>query len=228
MTILRRVARNIAGYVVQHASPGWKEWAEGLGRELDFIESDWRALRWAVSSLPVLLDRRPRAILSSADLEIAAQKFASQKRYRVNDVWLANNKDWLVWVGPLLSCLIQLLTEHTRYWSANCVALPGLIILLTHGVLHRKPSSVPDRDDTAGMVQFYKKELERFCNVSFWFYFVGFLSVGLGYSLMVGVIGKLILGLFWTVNLWIIAWKYRNDSRHLQQIERLTGDDVSA
>jgi len=50
MAISERVAR--------WASPGCKDWAEGLAREVEFIENDWRALGWAIGSMRVLLDRR--------------------------------------------------------------------------------------------------------------------------------------------------------------------------
>lgn len=48
----------ILSWVVWLASPGCKEWAEGLEREAAVIESDWAALRWAMGSTRVLLDRR--------------------------------------------------------------------------------------------------------------------------------------------------------------------------
>jgi hypothetical protein len=48
----------ISGAVVRWAAPGCKEWAEGLQREVAFIESDWAALAWAIGSVRVVLDRR--------------------------------------------------------------------------------------------------------------------------------------------------------------------------
>lgn len=58
MTFLRRVAKAISQRVVRWAVPGCKEWAEGLAREIEFIEGDWRALFWAIGSARVLLERR--------------------------------------------------------------------------------------------------------------------------------------------------------------------------
>jgi hypothetical protein len=58
MTLVRRVALGISSRVVRWASPGCREWAEGLEREVEFIEGDWRALAWAVGSTRVLLERR--------------------------------------------------------------------------------------------------------------------------------------------------------------------------
>jgi len=58
LTFLRRAAVALSERVVRWASPGGREWAEGLAREVEFIESDWRALAWAAGSTRVLLERR--------------------------------------------------------------------------------------------------------------------------------------------------------------------------
>jgi hypothetical protein len=59
MTALRSLALKISAAVVRYASPGCKEWAQGLAREVAFVEGDWAALGWAVGSMRVLLERRP-------------------------------------------------------------------------------------------------------------------------------------------------------------------------
>lgn len=61
MTLVREWALKVSSAVVRYASPGCKEWAEGLAREIDFIEGDWAALGWAIGSTRVLLDRRQGA-----------------------------------------------------------------------------------------------------------------------------------------------------------------------
>ena len=68
MTLIRRLAMKIAGVVVRDASPGCREWAEGVAREVEFIEDDWSALRWAIGSTRVLLDRREAPMSSLADV----------------------------------------------------------------------------------------------------------------------------------------------------------------
>jgi hypothetical protein len=55
MRILRKTAEKIAAAVVRYASAGSKEWAEAIASELAYIESDWRALAWALSGMRVLL-----------------------------------------------------------------------------------------------------------------------------------------------------------------------------
>jgi hypothetical protein len=58
VTALRSLAVRVSHLVVRHASAGSREWAEGLAREVQFIESDWRAIVWALGSTRVLLERR--------------------------------------------------------------------------------------------------------------------------------------------------------------------------
>ena len=62
MSPIRRLAVRILETVVRWASPGCREWAEGLAREVEFIGSDWDALGWAIGSLRVVLDRRQAPI----------------------------------------------------------------------------------------------------------------------------------------------------------------------
>jgi hypothetical protein len=68
MILVRSVAMKISSVVVRYASSGCKEWAEGVAREVEFIEDDWAALRWAIGSTRVLFDRREAPINSLADV----------------------------------------------------------------------------------------------------------------------------------------------------------------
>jgi hypothetical protein len=66
MSPIRKLAVRILGAVVRWASPGCKEWAEGLAREVEFIGSDWSALGWAIGSFQVVLNRREASIGSGS------------------------------------------------------------------------------------------------------------------------------------------------------------------
>lgn len=50
MSLVRRLAVKWLGAVLRNAPPACREWASAMLRELDFIESDWAALRWALGS----------------------------------------------------------------------------------------------------------------------------------------------------------------------------------
>jgi hypothetical protein len=46
----RRLASRLLREVVRHSSSDSRDWANAMLRELDFIESDWAALLWALGS----------------------------------------------------------------------------------------------------------------------------------------------------------------------------------
>jgi hypothetical protein len=54
MSMARRLAYKLLNSVVRHASPDSQEWASAMLSELDFVESDWSALVWALGSTTAL------------------------------------------------------------------------------------------------------------------------------------------------------------------------------
>ncbi len=54
MSMARRLAYRLLNSVVRHASPDGQDWASAMLRELDFVESDWGALLWALGSTTAL------------------------------------------------------------------------------------------------------------------------------------------------------------------------------
>ena len=80
MTLVRKLAVRISSRVVRWASPGCKEWAEGLACEAAVIESDWAALRWALGSTRVLLDRRKAPLTSLDEVPAEAKKYVEALR----------------------------------------------------------------------------------------------------------------------------------------------------
>jgi hypothetical protein len=79
MRLVRSAAQKLSRMVVRYASPGCKEWAQGLAREADFIQSDWKALAWALGSMRVLLVLRHTPIRSLDDVVRLARKSAAAK-----------------------------------------------------------------------------------------------------------------------------------------------------
>jgi hypothetical protein len=116
MTLLRRLALKVSGAVVRFASPECREWAEGLEREVAFIEGDWRALGWAIGSTRVLLDRcrTPVGVSSGArgrpsrmdmgwwwvmflQVSIAAMDFRTSAWMEDRIGWGLYGAGWLYW-----------------------------------------------------------------------------------------------------------------------------------
>src|ERR1700733_685532 len=225
MTVFRRLALKIEGFVVRNASPGSKEWAEGLAREVDFIQNDWSALGWAFSSVRVLFDYRPPPIRSFSDLTIAAEKFAEWKRHEVNNVWLATNARWL-------NLLIPCLTFVPRFFQAisirdrvsNGMIVIGLFTLAIHGFVRSKEPVVPDRDDVPAIVRFYKRWLQRTSSLSsldFWVFIVGSVTVATGFELAINAIWEFLLGVVWLAIIGLFLQTQKNNRMRLRQIEAL-------
>ena len=48
LSVLRRIALTLVRHAFRALPPARSEWGQAMSRELDHIESDWRALRWSV------------------------------------------------------------------------------------------------------------------------------------------------------------------------------------
>jgi hypothetical protein len=156
MTLVRRAAEKISRFVVRHASTGCVEWAEGLAREADFIQSDWAALLWSLGSLRVLLDRRPAPIRTYVDLKQLVDKFVDgeTKRYAI----------------PLCS-VINVVTYGLLFFLRRGSAMDhiGLLIAAIGWVVYgsftywdgrTRQKSIGD-NDWPELIQLYRIQLER-------------------------------------------------------------------
>jgi hypothetical protein len=79
MPFFRRLAVRWLEAVANNAPPACQEWARAMLRELDFIESDWAALRWALGSTAAISRqwlRAWRAWLQGREEEAAMKETA--------------------------------------------------------------------------------------------------------------------------------------------------------
>jgi hypothetical protein len=161
MTLTRKLALKILDAVVRHASPGCKEWAEGLASEATFIESDWTALAWALGSTRVLLNYREAPIASLAEVPAAAQKFVEATRMSALGMWVP------IFQGPLY--LWKFFGARSPLERAGCFLVvlcsisAGIFLLFERRRL-KDPSNDDIYDDIVTCALFYKRELERRCS----------------------------------------------------------------
>ena len=80
MTRLRKLAVKISDTVVRRSLPAYKDWAQATARELEFIESDWAALRWALGSWKMAASCQNAPLTSMSDVPRAARSFLRQTR----------------------------------------------------------------------------------------------------------------------------------------------------
>ena len=171
MSLVRIVALTISDEVVRWASPGCKEWAEGLEREGAVIESDWAALRWSLGSTRVLLDRRAAPLRSLDEVPAATQKLVEMTR-RSAGYNLAM---------PITFGLIELLgvfraRSNMGRAGASLVVLAS-ILAGTYWLMERLRLKEPWKDqiydDRVACAYFYREQLKRFDSTwicfSFWF-----------------------------------------------------------
>ncbi len=224
MKLIRGLALGITQLVVTCASPGSQEWAHALARELDFIEDDWSALRWALGSVRILFNYRPAPIRSFADLTRAAESFAERKRYAVNDLWLARNLRWINMLLPALWMLPDLFhAVDAQLRTAHGMLILGLLLFAIYGFLHSKEPVVPDRDDVPATIHFYKKELARsssLTSIDFWVFVVASALTIIAEAWAPALISKIFLIVFLGI-LGLFLQTQRNNRRRLHQIEAL-------
>jgi len=162
MTLVRTLAVKITGLVVRFASPGAKEWAEGLALEIGYVDNDWSALAWALGSLRVLLGYREAPLASLRDVPAAAAKFHISARPRPRTFgWI------FVLNGALYLWTLDLAT--TARERAGCtlhvlsMVVAGIIILAS-----RSLKDAPGEDscfDLIASAHRYRTELERRCYI---------------------------------------------------------------
>lgn len=159
MTLVRRKALGISSWVVRWASPGCKEWAEGLEREVAFIESDWRALGWALGSLRVLFRNPPTSLRNAAEIARAGRLFAGSREH-----------------VPPMFCLIMALQvfdnvflELIGRWgridhlqrAGFAIAALSAAYMAAVGWLDFRMGQRPDDMEDGAWIEFYRREMMR-------------------------------------------------------------------
>jgi hypothetical protein len=223
MSLLRGVAEGVSRFVVRHASPGSKEWAEGLAREADFVENDWKALAWSLGSMRVLLSYREVQLRSLDDLSTEAEKYAERMRHRFSStggIWICNLLQTFCWSIDL--AIAKRLQDRVGY----SLLVFGFVMMTIHAlILRRRAYDVPDRDDSVGLVQYYKTGLERVSSLqslSFLVYGSFILVAGVGFTIVLKEhFFEFLIGFLWIAVIVLFFQKRQNNLRRLEEIETI-------
>jgi len=225
MTLVRRLALGISRRVVRWASPGCKEWAEGLEREAEVIESDWAALRWAIGSTRVLLDRRAAPLRSLDEVPAAVQKL-------VDGAMVFGT---LILFRPVIDGLWFLrwfFVTNSTLGRAGCViGVLGSVIAVTYLLMEWRRLKETYKDyiynDLVACAHFYKEQLKS-CH-KLWIYFSCFLCWMLGklmydHNTHVDMFTWVLLSmLFIVILLAMHLWK-QNNLRRIEEIDALLAE----
>jgi hypothetical protein len=169
MTVVRRSAMGIAAFVVRYAAPGCRDWAEGLAREVEFIEGDWAAFWWSLGSMRVLLDRREATVSSLNEAAAQARQFSQALR----NGGFANGRMFATAFTTLeIFYALNFLNARNiqqRIWCGVVVLTAIYIeISMERNIRRRRLALVPPNDDDAvAWVLYYKSELEYRCSYDF-------------------------------------------------------------
>jgi hypothetical protein len=220
ISILRKTAEKIAAAVVRYASAGSKEWAEAVASELAYIESDWRALAWALSGMRILLSYQPKPLRTLGDLDAVARKHANSRLHAVNNPWLGRN---LLWLLLLLSYAVNTLFDilRGRHVIGNAVLLLGGLLLCRVLYLYFREPKVPDLDDRPGLIRFYVDELSissSTSSVRFWMSLAGSLLLAAGYGITMSSVWAGFFGIFLLA---VFLVRQHCDGKRLAQVPAL-------
>ncbi len=230
MTPIRGLALKISNAVVRYASPGCKEWAEGLAREVAFVEGDWAALAWALGSLRVLFDYRDAPIASLAELPMAAKKFAKAK-HSGNGTWILSLYFGLTWAAKSFHA-----TSWPEHVGWSMAAFGSILLGIVALIQWCREIKMPPSNDRTALIQFYKASLERALDFhrspDFWIGIpaiiilcVGLMLVGRGWVwFRANPVSGVYLGLLSAGILLLFLQLRRNNRRRLERLEALLAE----
>ena len=220
MRPVRRLAVRISSGVVRWASPGCKEWAEGLEREAAVIESDWAALGWAIGSTRILLDRRPALLTSLDDVPKLLQRLVEQSRSGAN-MWL------MILYGPLF--LWKFFEArgpfaHTGYAIVVLASIIAGTFLLLERHRLKEPWKDDIYDDLIACTNFYKTQLRHrdrlwIPSVSYFCFCFGLFMSDHDVILLV-----LFCGLFFLFIPPLMQQRRQNNLRRIEEIDALLAE----
>jgi chorismate-pyruvate lyase len=155
MTRLRKLATKISCLVVRATSPVAKDWAKASSREIEFVESDWAALRWALGSTKVLFRICEEVPLQSlSGVPLATQRLAKQTAVRARQICIVTVFEVLVFARSLWHI-------HNPVRRTGIYLVIAALAYCAVQVLARRGRRVPQQADLSAQIVHYRDELER-------------------------------------------------------------------
>ena len=227
MTLIRKLALWISEIVVRYASPGCKDWAEGLSREAAVIENDWSALGWALGSVRVLFDRREAPLRSLDNISSVTWSFVETKRVDAIGIWS------LFFIFGSQFAFSFFKAKNGVAYIGSALVVFSMLSLGICSLIEQRRLDALRNTDTRDDVLIYKMELERSRDLPWsprgWCIFTGILVLFLGgFLARHGEItpghDPSVLFMDFLGVMWLIYRRRRINRRRLEQLEALLAE----
>jgi hypothetical protein len=160
MTRLRKLAIKISDTVVRRSRPSYKDWALATRSELDFIQGDWAALRWALGSWKLASSCQNAPLTTLSEVPRAAQRFLRETRVSTLVTWFS-----LLWVSYWFSGVFHhsVTVGHSRMgW---CLLLATLVYIACEAITFRgwkslRGTALPEVADTYRSALSHQRDLQ--------------------------------------------------------------------
>jgi hypothetical protein len=148
MTTIRRLAITILNAAIRLAAPTTQEWAVAMLRELDFIENDWTALRWAAGSARVLFTHNDPPLADPSEIPRAAQ-------YLKKTVWRRTLRGSVLTLGEVAAFAWISFIATNQLQRIGCYFTMAAMLYMTYQLFAARWRS------TSLDIDSYRAELER-------------------------------------------------------------------
>ena len=155
MTRLRKLAVKISDTVIRRSLPAYRDWAQATSRELEFIESDWAALGWALGSWKMAARCQNAPLTSMSEVPRAAQKFLKTARASTVITWLS-----LLWMCSWFSGIFPHTTANPSRRLGGGLILTVLVYIVCQAVAYRG-WRLPLEGELPAVANWYRAALER-------------------------------------------------------------------
>jgi hypothetical protein len=158
MTTPRRLAVRISRVVVRLASPGAQDWAKATAREVEFIGSDWVALRWALGSTRILFGCPEARLTSLAQVPDEARRLARELRART--IFGSSIAIFEAFAFSFFSVRLPALVPSFKLGRAGCVLTAAAALWAAYRFISQRSRKLPSHTGPPAIAA-YRAELER-------------------------------------------------------------------
>jgi hypothetical protein len=156
MTRLRKLAVKISNTVVRRSLPAYKDWAEATARELEFIESDWAALRWALGSWKMAASCQCAPVTSLSEVPRAARMSLRQARVSTVITWCS-----LLWMCYWFSGISRHVVTANPSRPLGWAFILAVLVYIACQAIAFRGWRLPRSGELPVVAGFYRSALER-------------------------------------------------------------------